>query len=97
MAVGPGRQPLGLGQARVQNGSARFSGIILKTGNGFKLVNFITFEPQVQKLQIICQNAQQGNLYLLVPLLELIDQNNLPLFNKNINGRINVEFGKSIT
>ena len=82
MAVGPSRQPLGLGQARVKNGSARFSGIILKTENGFKLVNFISFEPQIRKMQIICQNAQEGKIYLLVPLVKLIDQNNLPSFNK---------------
>ena len=66
MAVGPSRQPLGLGQARVKNGSARFSGIILKTENGFKLVNFISFEPQIRKMQTICQNAQKNHIYLLV-------------------------------
>ena len=48
-------------------------------------------------MQIICQNAQQQNVYLLVPLVNLIGQNKLPLINKNRNGRINVKFGKSIT
>ena len=48
-------------------------------------------------MQTIYQNAQQQNVYLLVPLVELIDQNKLPIFNKNKNGRINVEIQKSIT
>ena len=48
-------------------------------------------------MQIICQNAQQQNVCLLVPFVDLIDQDSLPLFNKNRNGRINVEIGKSIT
>ena len=39
-------------------------------------------------MQIIYQNAQQQNVYLLVLLVELIGQNKLPLLNKNRNGRI---------
>ena len=48
-------------------------------------------------MQTIYQNAQQQNVYLLVPLVELMDQNKFPIFNKNKNGRINVEIQKSIT
>ena len=32
-----------------------------------------------------------------MPLVKLFGQIKLPLFNKNRNGRINVDFGKSIT
>ena len=33
-------------------------------------------------MQIICQNGQQQNVYLLVHLLELIGQNKLPYLIK---------------
>ena len=45
-------------------------------------------------MQTIYQNAQEGNIYLLVPLVELIEQNNLPLFNKYKKGRINTQIQK---
>ena len=48
-------------------------------------------------MQTIYQNAQQQNVYLLVPLDKLIGQDKLPLINKNKNARINVEIGNSIT
>ena len=48
-------------------------------------------------MQLTCQNAQQENFYMLVPLVNLFGQIKLPSFNKNKNGRNKVEFIKSIT
>ena len=48
-------------------------------------------------MQTIYQNAQEGIIYLLVPFVELIGQNNLPLINKYKNGRNNTQIEKSIT
>ena len=56
------------------------------------LVQIIT-----RKMQLIYQNNQQENFHLLVPFVKLFGQIKLLLFNKNRNGRINVEFGKSLT
>ena len=38
-------------------------------------------------MQIICQNAQQENVYLLVPLVNLIGQIKWPVLIKYRNGR----------
>ena len=54
----------------------------------FKFWKFISFEPQIRKMQIICQNTQERNIYLLVPLVKLFGQIKLPLFDKYRNGRI---------
>ena len=40
-------------------------------------------------MQIICQNAQQENVHLLVPLVRLFGQIKLPLITKNRDGRNN--------
>ena len=48
-------------------------------------------------MQIIYQNAQEENVHLLLPMIELFDQNKMPLFNKNRDGRIYVDFGNCIT
>ena len=48
-------------------------------------------------MQIIYQNAHEENIHLLVPLVELIDQNKLPGINKNRNGRNKVDFVNCIT
>ena len=63
----------------------------------FKIWKFISRVLHFRKMQIICQNAQQQNVYLLVHLLELFGQNKSPLINKNREGRIIVEIRNSIT
>ena len=65
-----------------------FWDLFLKTENEIKLAKFISIQILIRKMQLIYQNAQQGNIYLLVTLVELFDQNKLLLINKYRNGRI---------
>ena len=59
--------------------------------------NSYLLNHESKKMQIICQNAQQENVYLLVPLVKLFGQIKLPLFNNYRNGRNEWKFVKSIT
>ena len=56
-----------------------FLGFILKAENELKLAKFISIQILIIKMQLKYQNAQQQNAYLLVPLNNLIGQNNFPL------------------
>ena len=48
-------------------------------------------------MQIICQNAQPENVYLLVPFVNLFGQIKLTVFHNYRNGRNNWKIIKSIT
>ena len=74
-----------------------FLGFILKAENELKLAKFISIQILIRKMQLIYQNVQQGNFFLLVPLVDVVNQNKLPVFNKYRNGRNKWEFVKSIT